>query len=313
MATTSEGDRTEGELGGAGGARDHEGDERDLAASRRDAIGDVRDLAGAARDVEGDARDATGHQRDLAADERDRAAEVRERLALGSIAPADRPGAEAHAASDRSHAARDRAAGAQDRSTSELHRHTSLADREAGEMERAGSERDRLDGSVDRAAAADERAFAARDPLTGAHSRAAGLHELTREMERARRSAQPLTLFYVDVDGLKAINDAHGHAAGDDALVAVVGAIRGAMRSYDLIVRMGGDEFVCALGGVDEAEAPARVAIATSALAAGAGLPSATFGIAEMVAEDSVASLIARADADLYDRRRRERGAHGRR
>lgn len=312
MATGSESDHTDDGLGDVGGDRDHEGDERDLAASRRDAIGDIRDLAGAARDVEGDDRDASGQRRDLAADRRDRAAEVRERLAPGSSA-ASRPGEDTHAASDRSHAARDRAAGAQDRAISELHRVTSLADREAGEAERAGSEQDRIDGSADRAAAADDRASAALDPLTGAHNRAAGLHELEREMERARRGAQPLTLFYVDVDGLKAINDSRGHAAGDAALVAVVDAIRGAMRSYDLIVRVGGDEFVCALAGVDHAEAPARAAIANAGLAAGTEALSATFGITEMDPDDSVATLIARADADLYERRARDRSDHGRR
>lgn len=87
--------------------------------------------------------------------------------------------------------------------------------------------------------AAGERALAALDQLTGARSRGSGLAELARELARAERTSEPLTVVYVDVDHMKAINDSRGHAAGDDALVAVVEVIRGALRSYDLIVRVG--------------------------------------------------------------------------
>lgn len=126
-------------------------------------------------------------------------------------------------------------------------------------------------------------------------------------MQRAERTSQPLTLLYVDVDGLKAINDSRGHAAGDDALVAVVEPIRVTMRSYDLVVRMGGDEFICVQAGLDEAGANARVGAVTDALGANPGLPSVSFGVAEMLAGESSAELIDRADADLYARREQRR------
>jgi diguanylate cyclase (GGDEF)-like protein len=244
-----------------------------------EADGKERDVAGAARDVDSDARDISGSRRDVAADERDRAAEAR-----GFADPA--------AASDRSHAA---------------------SDREAGALDRAISQQDRTTARTDRVAAADDRAAAALDDLTGARTRASGLIELAREMARAERTREPLTLAYVDVDHLKAINDSRGHGAGDDALVSVIEVIRSVLRSYDLVVRLGGDEFLCVLAGLDEARARTRVSEITAALAARPDLPSVTAGVAEMVAGESPADLIDRADADLYARRRGERGVRGRR
>lgn len=294
----------------AGSERDAGGEERDLAASRRDAVGDLRDLAGTARDLDSDARDDSGERRDLAAEERDRAAEARDRVLLATRPSADDhliEVARSHARSDRSHAARDRHAGARDRSISEQDRATSLADRRAGEAERTGSALDRVDGGVDRGAAADDREWAALDGLTGVRNRGSGLTELAREMARAERTSQPLTLVYVDVDHLKSINDARGHAAGDGALVGIVEAIRRVLRSYDLVVRLGGDEFVCVLAGIDEVAARERFTALAAALAADDELPSATFGVAEMVAQEPPADLIARADADLYAQRERDR------
>ena len=298
MAAGSEGE----DLVDAASERDAVGEQRDVAATRRDEAGRDRDLLGAARDVQSDARDTTGHRRDIAADERDRAAEERDR-----VAGAERPltggeWARLQAAADRLDAASDRRAGELDRSVSEADRAASLDDREAAEAERAGSERDRIDGNVDRVAAADDRVTATIDDLTGARSRGAGLAELDREMARAERTSQPLTLGYVDVDHLKRINDVDGHDAGDLALVGVVNAIRGVLRSYDLVVRLGGDEFLCVLAGLDEAGARTRLADATAALSA-RDLPSATVGIAQMRARESARALIARADADLRSRR----------
>lgn len=136
--------------------------------------------------------------------------------------------------------------------------------------------------------------------------------ELAREMERAERTAQPLTLAYVDVDRLKEINDSKGHAAGDRALVTVVEIIQRVLRSYDVVVRLGGDEFICVLPGLDENTTRTRVTAIDAALAADPRVPSVTIGVAEMVAGESLADLIARADTDLYARRVRQRGVAGR-
>jgi len=70
---------------------------------------------------------------------------------------------------------------------------------------------------------------------------------LDAEIDRAHRGNGRLTLAYVDVDGVKQVNNRRGHAAGDALLRDVIDAMRTNLRSYDLIVRVGGDEFVCAL------------------------------------------------------------------
>ncbi|MDQ3587133.1 MAG: GGDEF domain-containing protein [Actinomycetota bacterium] len=127
--------------------------------------------------------------------------------------------------------------------------------------------------------------------------------ELDREIRRARRSEQPLVLAFVDVDHLKAINDSRGHAAGDRMLLEVVNAFRGRLRSHDLIIRWGGDEFVCALAGLNMADATKRLALVQAALAEGSGYGSATVGLAELQPDDSAEALIARADAALYRER----------
>jgi diguanylate cyclase (GGDEF)-like protein len=114
---------------------------------------------------------------------------------------------------------------------------------------------------------------------------------------------------FVDVDHLKVINDTGGHAAGDRVLRQVADAIRVRMRKYDIVVRYGGDEFLCALAGVDLAGAAERMQRVRAALAEHVRRPvSITFGLAELVGDDTVATLVDRADADLYAVRAAERG-----
>ena len=67
-----------------------------------------------------------------------------------------------------------------------------------------------------------------------------------------------MVVAFVDVDMLKAVNDRDGHAAGDRVLQTVVRAIRARLRSFDPIIRYGGDEFVCGLGGTGLADAERR-------------------------------------------------------
>lgn len=107
------------------------------------------------------------------------------------------------------------------------------------------AELDRNTAVSDRAASAFERDFAAFDSLTGVYVRHTGLAVLDHEIARTRRSNSGLVVAFIDVDHLKQVNDADGHAAGNALLVAVATALRGELRSYDLILRYGGDEFVC--------------------------------------------------------------------
>jgi diguanylate cyclase (GGDEF)-like protein len=142
------------------------------------------------------------------------------------------------------------------------------------------------------------------DELTGARTRMVGLEEVSRELDRAHRTGGRLVLSCVDVDGLKQVNDDEGQLAGD-ALLKLVGAtIRKRVRPYDLIVRYGGDEFVCALSNVSVGEARTRFEEIASALAAVSPEHSVTFGIAAADSGDSLQEVLARADAELLEARR---------
>ena len=140
------------------------------------------------------------------------------------------------------------------------------------------------------------------DDLTGALRRGAGIAAIKREVDRTHRHKGTLSLFFIDVDRLKAINDRDGHAAGDRLLVGVVDAIRDRLRSYDLVVRYGGDEFICALSDVDPAQAEQLAQAVRSAVEARTE-STVSIGIAALGAKDDVMTLIGRADEQLYQQR----------
>ena len=81
------------------------------------------------------------------------------------------------------------------------------------------------------------------DELTGLYNRRGFVSLAERQLSLARRKKQPLILIAADVDDLKGINDRHGHAAGDEALVAAAGILRQTYREADIVARLGGDEF----------------------------------------------------------------------
>jgi diguanylate cyclase (GGDEF)-like protein len=219
-------------------------------------------------------RDRSAEERDLAAEERDRAAEERDRAAEE----------------------RDRAAEERDRAAEE---------RQIGEHERAASDREA--SARDREASARDRAHAGVDGLTGALRRGRGLVDLQREIERTRRSDARLVLAFVDVNGLKAVNDAEGHAAGDQLLREVALALTARLRPYDLLIRYGGDEFICTLSGGDFEGGRRRLDEVAKDLTQ--TIPSASFGAGLAVLEDTdtLNELIARADVALYAGRRESR------
>jgi diguanylate cyclase (GGDEF)-like protein len=88
---------------------------------------------------------------------------------------------------------------------------------------------------------------ASTDKLTGVANRRALLVELFNEVERANRYERPLSVAFVDIDHFKAVNDTHGHAAGDDVLRGVAQAISANLRATDMIGRYGGEEFMLIL------------------------------------------------------------------
>ena len=104
------------------------------------------------------------------------------------------------------------------------------------------------------------------------------------------------------------MNDSHGHIAGDRLLLETADAIRAHLRSYDLIVRFGGDEFLCGLPDMSKAAAAERFALVNADLAESHNA-SVTVGLAELEADDSLERLIAHADQVMYQARQQSHGA----
>lgn len=90
-------------------------------------------------------------------------------------------------------------------------------------------------------------ATAYRDPLTGVSNRSAMEEALPREVERALRHRDPLSMLIIDLDHFKKINDGYGHAAGDCVLRTAAKSMRNCLRTEDRIFRFGGEEFVVLL------------------------------------------------------------------
>lgn len=112
-----------------------------------------------------------------------------------------------------------------------------------------------------------EHEHATSDALTGLRNRRALLDAGASEAERAKRYARPLSVAFLDLDDFKQLNDARGHDAGDEALRATARALRGALRSNDVIARLGGDEFAILLPeiGYEEAvEAGRKISVAVN-------------------------------------------------
>jgi len=98
------------------------------------------------------------------------------------------------------------------------------------------------------------------DPLTGLANRVALMEALERVHGTQRVSDRVCALFYVDLDGFKAVNDQAGHAAGDEVLTQVAQALRDAVRADDVVARLGGDEFAILTRGLAHAEGAQAVA-----------------------------------------------------
>ena len=172
-------------------------------------------------------------------------------------------------------------------------------------LERAAALADRNRAALHRHQAALERAAAMTDDVTGALVRRHGRVALQHEIDRCRRGDGRLVMGFIDVDGLKRVNDANGHAAGDALLREAVSCLRASLRSYDVIVRYGGDEFVYSLAGATLSAAPSRSARMAALLAERTGGATVSVGLAELRPDDTLDSILRRADADLYRQRQR--------
>lgn len=245
----------------------------------------------------GESRGDGAEQRDKAAQERDEIAAQRDRAAaIADDQARDLDGRD----------------GIYDKHTLRVQelRGRAAATRKRAEAERKRAARDRELAAHDREQAARDREQAARDreqagtdELTGARRRGVGLQELQREMDRARRTGKNLVAAFVDVDQLKAVNGKYGHLAGDELLQRVVGGLRRHMRSYDLIVRVGGDEFVCALPEVTLDDTRRRFHKLRAELQADPAVSTISFGLSELRDGETPNELIDRADRDMRDAR----------
>jgi len=150
------------------------------------------------------------------------------------------------------------------------------------------------------------------DELTGVLRRRAGMLSLDREVSRAHRSLSgAMVLAFIDVDGLKDVNDVLGHAAGDALLRTVSNGLRSSLRGADLVFRYGGDEFVCVLPESDLGNAQARLEHIHDAVAKQIGRDVFSVGLAALREGETAEQLCARADGALYAERRIRRGAVG--
>jgi diguanylate cyclase (GGDEF)-like protein/PAS domain S-box-containing protein len=161
-------------------------------------------------------------------------------------------------------------------------------------------------------------ALADTDGLTGLPNRRKVLERLDEDIEAARRSGHPLSLAMLDVDRFKSINDRFGHAAGDQVLQRVASAIQGALRSGDVVGRLGGEEFLLLLPGAGAEDAVAvaervRAAVEAGGAPGGLGSPAGSsvtvsLGVATFAGE-AAGDLLGRADRALYEAKHSGRNA----
>ena len=152
------------------------------------------------------------------------------------------------------------------------------------------------------------------DMLTGLPNRRRTLSFLDQALRRAEQDGAPLAVAIFDIDHFKAINDVHGHAAGDEVIRRVGQRAKASLRDDDMVGRYGGEEFVCVLQGRSALSAElvaerVRKAVHADAEGAVAGLPRVTvsIGLAVYAGEASIEDLLQRADKALYTAKREGR------
>ncbi|MEJ2625869.1 MAG: GGDEF domain-containing protein [Pseudolabrys sp.] len=202
--------------------------------------------------------------------------------------------------------ARDRAAGNEGRAGQD---DTDSPERLRAEVERLGRKLARAEARI-----AELEAHADVDPLVEVLNRRGFEHELERSLAYVRRYGGRAALVYIDLDGFKAVNDAHGHAVGDALLKAVAGALAGHVRASDAVGRLGGDEFGVLMWNIGEPAARAKAReledhVAVARLSEGDAAPAvgASAGLVMLQPGATTASAIDAADRAMYARKRERR------
>ena len=149
--------------------------------------------------------------------------------------------------------------------------------------------------------------LAVRDGLTGLHNRRHLDRVAGRLVAAAHRSGEPLTAVMVDVDHFKQVNDTHGHALGDDVLVAISRELAGCLRPHDVLVRFGGEEFLALVPGAAPHDVASRLEECRRRIAemrwrtpADELALTISCGIAGLASDADVDALLLAADRALY-------------
>ena len=149
--------------------------------------------------------------------------------------------------------------------------------------------------------------LAALDQLTGLYNRRSGEQRMAQEISRAQRYSRPLTVLLIDLNGLKNVNDTHGHAAGDSVIKGFADRLQRAIRGSDLAVRLGGDEFMAILPEC-RCEEVHRVLDRVRGLEVVVNgnriRPTFSAGFTDYQASETQQEFIERADKALYDHKR---------
>jgi diguanylate cyclase (GGDEF)-like protein len=293
-------------------------DAYDSSREARERTTKTRRMTASERHDTASARDVTAHDRDVSAVARDRAAEARDLeddgwdAEIASLTASFATKRRQAVGRSWMWAVRGRQRAASDRARSAEHRIDAGADRDRAASDRALAAGDRVHAAEDRAHAAAEREADEVDALTGARRRAPGLADIEHEIDRANRGDGRLIAVYIDVDGLKATNDAKGHRAGDVMLKHIIAVLQSQLHSYEPIVRLGGDEFVCTISGATIEHVRERFARIVAELSLTPDDGSITVGFAELARGDSPLDLIDRADRQLITAREtRNQGQRG--
>ena len=149
------------------------------------------------------------------------------------------------------------------------------------------------------------------DALTGVANRAFTEITLRAKLEEMERYGWPFGVVFIDIDRFKTVNDRHGHEVGDRVLTAVARTLAGNARSFDLVGRWGGEEFLVVAANVDEPKLHAlterfRRLVAGAAVPTAAGSVAVTISAGAALARpgDDGAAVIRRADAAMYESKR---------
>jgi diguanylate cyclase (GGDEF)-like protein len=143
------------------------------------------------------------------------------------------------------------------------------------------------------------------DVLTNAYNRRYFTHKLEEEIERSKRADRKFSLIMLDIDCFKSINDRFGHNAGDLVLKSMAELIKNRIRKIDTLARWGGEEFIILLPDTTVKNAACLAEELRESISRmdipGVGSVTASFGVAGYCPEDTIDTLVNKADNMMYE------------